>query len=273
MCLSLSSLLSLVLVLGVSLGASLPHDVPRNGCRLSKYQNIAPEEKKAVDKMRQEFVSIAGDRGLRAGRGKAEGMLNSRPERQGACFLQQFGDEEVIFQFFSLSLGLCLQVSSHKCNTRLFYRKWKAADLPMSDRVLLVAAELNLTTAMLELPAVPSFAQVRRRPLQFFRQAREDVLGCVSVDPSQQPSGRLRHWLHKLQAAVHTVSQDSAGTLSGCQRPHFRADSLHLPPQETPESTACLRATTILHALQARKFGLGTDNFNNINSPEAPRWR
>ncbi|XP_005528989.1 PREDICTED: interferon lambda-3-like [Pseudopodoces humilis] len=167
MCLSLSSLL--VLVLGVSLGASFPHDTLRNGCRLSKYQNIAPEEKKAVDKMRQEFVSI---------------------------------------------------VSSHKCNTRLFYRKWNAVDLPMSDRVLLVAAELNLTTAMLELPAVPSFAQVRRRPLQFFRQAREDVRGCVSVDPSQQPSGRLRHWLHKLQAA------------------------------ETPESTACLRATTILHVLQ-----------------------
>ncbi|NXH33165.1 IFNL3 protein, partial [Myiagra hebetior] len=36
-------------------------------------------------------------------------------------------------------------------------------------------------------------------------------------------SGRLRHWLHKLQAAMRT---------------------------ESPESTACLRATTILHALQ-----------------------
>ncbi|NWI36612.1 IFNL3 protein, partial [Picathartes gymnocephalus] len=35
-------------------------------------------------------------------------------------------------------------------------------------------------------------------------------------------SGRLRHWLHKLQAAMRT----------------------------SPESTACLRATTILHALQ-----------------------
>ncbi|NWH98310.1 IFNL3 protein, partial [Tichodroma muraria] len=35
-------------------------------------------------------------------------------------------------------------------------------------------------------------------------------------------SGRLRHWLHKLQAAMRT----SAG------------------------STACLRATTILHVLQ-----------------------
>ncbi|NXQ59985.1 IFNL3 protein, partial [Anthoscopus minutus] len=36
-------------------------------------------------------------------------------------------------------------------------------------------------------------------------------------------SGRLRHWLHKLQAAMRT---------------------------ETPESTACLRATTILHVHQ-----------------------
>lgn len=51
----------------------------------------------------------------------------------------------------------------------------------MSDRVVLVAAELNLTTAMLELPAVPSFAEVRRRPLEFFTQAREDVRGCVSA--------------------------------------------------------------------------------------------
>uniref|UniRef100_H0Z078 IFNL3 protein n=1 Tax=Taeniopygia guttata TaxID=59729 RepID=H0Z078_TAEGU len=114
-----------------------------------------------------------------------------------------------------LSLGLCLQVNNHKCNTRLFHRKWNA----MSDRVVLVAAELNLTTAMLELPAAPSFAEVRRRPLDFFRHAREDVRGCVSVDPSHQPSGRLRHWLHKLQAAMRA-------------------------------STACLRATAILHVLQ-----------------------
>uniref|UniRef100_A0A8C3EYY2 Uncharacterized protein n=1 Tax=Corvus moneduloides TaxID=1196302 RepID=A0A8C3EYY2_CORMO len=169
LCLSLTPLL--VLVLGVSLGAAFPHDTLRKGCRLSKYQNIAPEEQKA-----------------------------SRCE------------------FFSLFLGLCLQVNNHKCNTRLFHRKWNA----MSDRVVLVAAELNLTTAMLELPAVPSFAEVRRRPLDFFTQAREDVRGCplsLQVDPSHQPSGRLRHWLHKLQAAMRA-------------------------------STACLRATTILHALQ-----------------------
>ncbi|XP_068877570.1 interferon lambda-3-like isoform X1 [Aphelocoma coerulescens] len=180
LCFSLTPLL--VLVLGVSLGAAFPHDTLRKGCRLSKYQNIAPEEQKAVDKMRKEFVN------------------------------------------------------NHKCNTRLFHRKWNAVDLPMSDRVVLVAAELNLTTTMLELPAVPSFAEVRRRPLDFFTQAREDVRGCV--DPSHQPSGRLRHWLHKLQAAMRAVSQASgvaapgvsaSARLRGPLQPHFGAEPPLLP--------------------------------------------
>ncbi|XP_037997698.1 interferon lambda-3-like [Motacilla alba alba] len=162
--LSLASLL--VLLLGVSLGAAFPHDSPGEGCRLSKYQNIAPKQRQAVDKIRQEFEN------------------------------------------------------NHKCNTKLFRRRWNAVDLPISDRALLVAAELNLTIAMLELPAAPGFAEVCRQPLEFFRDAREDVRGCVSAEcPSHQPSGRLRHWLHKLQAAMRA-------------------------------STACLRATTIVHVLQ-----------------------
>uniref|UniRef100_A0A8C5NI60 Uncharacterized protein n=1 Tax=Junco hyemalis TaxID=40217 RepID=A0A8C5NI60_JUNHY len=135
----------LVLVLGVSLGAAFPHDIPGKGCRLSQYQSIAPEQRHAVDRMRQEFVSTAGNGGLRAGRGQ----------------------------------------------------------------VLLVAAELNLTTAMLGLPAAPGFAELCREPLHFFRSAREAVQGCVSASPEPcgPPSGRLRHWLHKLQNAMRAVSQ------------------------------------------------------------------
>ncbi|XP_066045408.1 interferon lambda-3-like [Chamaea fasciata] len=186
----------LVLVLGVSLGAAFPQETLRKGCRLSKYRIIVPEKQKAVDRMRQEFTSQGWP-----------GLYN----------IARSHDES-----FSVSLVLCLQ-ENHKCNTRLFHRKWNAVDLPMSDRVVLVAAELNLTTAMLELPAAPSFAEVCRQPLEFFTQAREDVRGCVSVDPSHQPSGRLRHWLHKLQAATRT---------------------------DSPESTACLRATTILRVMQ-----------------------
>ncbi|XP_064574484.1 interferon lambda-3-like [Zonotrichia leucophrys gambelii] len=156
----------LVLVLGVSLGAAFPHGIPGKGCRLSQYQSIAPEQRHAVHRMRDEFET------------------------------------------------------THKCNTKLFHRKWNAVNLPVSDRVLLVAAELNLTTAMLGLPAAPAFAELCREPLHFFRSAREAVQGCVSVDPSHQPSGRLRHWLHKLQNAMGA------------------------------ESAECLRATTILHVLQ-----------------------
>ncbi|NWV29908.1 IFNL3 protein, partial [Origma solitaria] len=173
----------LVLVLGVSLGAAFPHDTLRKDCRLFKYQKIASEEQNATKEMMKEF-------------------------------------------FFSFFLRLSLQVNNHKCNTSLLHRKWKIEDLPIADRVVLVAAELNLTTAMLQLPAVPSFAEVCRRPLEFFTQAREDVRGCplsLQVDPSHQPSGRLRRWLHKLQEAMRT---------------------------DTPETTACLRASTIYNILQ-----------------------
>uniref|UniRef100_A0A8D2PWF6 Uncharacterized protein n=1 Tax=Zosterops lateralis melanops TaxID=1220523 RepID=A0A8D2PWF6_ZOSLA len=100
----------------------------------------------------------------------------------------------------------------------------------MSDRVLLVAAELNITTAMLELPAAPSFAEASRQPLEFFTQAREDVRGCVSASPRA-----LRPCEHGRRAA--------RGWLS----PRGRADPARVPPQE---STACLRATTIPYVMQ-----------------------
>lgn len=69
-CLSLTPLLVLVLVLGVSLGAASPHDTLRKGCSLSKYRNIDPDERRAVYEMRQKFVSTAGNGGLWAGRGQ-----------------------------------------------------------------------------------------------------------------------------------------------------------------------------------------------------------
>ncbi|KAL2302602.1 hypothetical protein Nmel_010031 [Mimus melanotis] len=203
-CLSLT--LVLLLVLGVSLGAAFPHDTLRKGCKLSNYWNIDPEEKKAADYMRQEFVN------------------------------------------------------NHKCNTRLFYRRWNAVDLPVSDRVVLVAAELNLTTAMLELPAGPSFAEVSRRPLDFFSQAREVVRGCV--DPSHQPSGRLRHWLHKLQKAMQTVSHASGVTgFWELTQPisvpaageHGVPESHHHPARHAGAGQPALRCPAGQHPLALRK--------------------
>ncbi|PKK29680.1 interferon lambda-3 [Columba livia] len=111
--------------------------------------------------------------------------------------------------------------SDRKCNTRLFHRKWKIADLSVPDRVILVEAELNLTIAMLELPTVPSFDEARQRPLAFLTQVREDLRGCMTMEAtSHQPSGRLRHWLQNLQTAKNT------------------------------ETTGCLEASAILNIFQ-----------------------
>ncbi|KAF1498567.1 Interferon lambda-3, partial [Eudyptula minor novaehollandiae] len=112
-------------------------------------------------------------------------------------------------------------LSDRKCNTRLFHRKWNTAELSVPDRVMLAEAELDLATAMLGLPTAPKFAETRQRPLAFLTQAREDLRGCMAMEaPLHQPSGKLRHWLHKLQTAKKT------------------------------ETVGCLEATTILHLFQ-----------------------
>ncbi|NXS71293.1 IFNL3 protein, partial [Pandion haliaetus] len=112
-------------------------------------------------------------------------------------------------------------LSDRKCNTRLFHRKWRVAELSVPDRVMLVEAELDLATAMLGLPTTPGFAKTRQRPLAFLTQVREDLRGCMATEaPSHQPSGKLRHWLQKLQTAKKT------------------------------ETTGCLEASAILHLFQ-----------------------
>ncbi|NXT59618.1 IFNL3 protein, partial [Pluvianellus socialis] len=112
-------------------------------------------------------------------------------------------------------------LSDRKCSTRLFHRKWSPAELSVPDRVMLAEAELDLATAMLGLPADPSFTETRQQPLAFLTQAREDLRGCMATEaPSHQPSGKLRHWLQKLQAAKET------------------------------ETAGCLEASAILHLFQ-----------------------
>ncbi|NXI99297.1 IFNL3 protein, partial [Psophia crepitans] len=165
--------LLLALVLGDSLGAAFPPDALKKSFILSKYQFLAPQELKAVQKMKAQFEDI---------------ML----------------------------------LSDRKCTTRLFYRKWNTAELSVADRVMLVEAELELATAMLGLPdAAPGFAETRQRPLAFLTQIREDLRGWMATEvPSHQPSGKLRHWLQKLQTAKKT------------------------------ETIGCLEASAILHLFQ-----------------------
>ncbi|XP_008503116.1 interferon lambda-3-like [Calypte anna] len=95
-------------------------------------------------------------------------------------------------------------LSDHRCHTKLFYRKWNPAELSVPDRVMLAEAELDLAISMLELPAAPTFAETRQRPLDFLAQAQEDLRSCMATEAPHQPSRRLRNWLQKLQTAKET---------------------------------------------------------------------
>ncbi|NXE45573.1 IFNL3 protein, partial [Casuarius casuarius] len=137
-------------------------------------------------------------------------------------------------------------LSDHKCNTRVFHRKWSTAELSVPDRMTLVEAELDLAMAILERPAASRLAETHPRPLAFLAQAREDLRGCSAGEaPAHQPSGKLRHWLHKLETAKQKVSRPGRSRgVFGRARPPVTGP---FSPQETP---GCLEASAILHLFQ-----------------------
>ncbi|NXC13072.1 IFNL3 protein, partial [Corythaeola cristata] len=104
-----------------------------------------------------------------------------------------------------------IMAPSHRnCHTTLFHRRWSAAKLSMPDRVTLVEAELDLATTVLELPTAPSFTETHHRPLAFLTQAQKDLKRCMAAEaPSHQPSGKLRHWLQRLE-------EDKKTKTAGC---------------------------------------------------------
>ncbi|NXK50093.1 IFNL3 protein, partial [Chauna torquata] len=112
-------------------------------------------------------------------------------------------------------------LTDRKCSTRLFHRKWSTAELSVPDRIILVEAELDLAIAVLGHPTAHKLVEMRQQPLAFLTQAREDLRGCVAAEaPLHQPSGKLRHWLQKLETAKKV------------------------------ETAGCLEASTILHLFQ-----------------------
>ena len=74
----------LALVLGASLGAAFPHDALKKSCSLSKYQFLVPHELKAVQKMKEQFVSTAGNGELWAGGGQGRGDAEFESQRDKA---------------------------------------------------------------------------------------------------------------------------------------------------------------------------------------------
>lgn len=102
-------------------------------------------------------------------------------------------------------------LTNRKCNTRLFHRKWDIAELSVPDRITLVEAELDLTITVLTNPTTQRLAETCQQPLAFLTQVREDLRDCLALEaPSHQPSGKLRHWLQKLETAK---KKETAGCL------------------------------------------------------------
>ncbi|XP_047914480.1 interferon lambda-3 [Anser cygnoides] len=131
------------------------------------------------------------------------------------CRLSQYGSlvssELMAVQKLREHFEDIMLLTDRKCSTRLFHRKWKPNELSVPDRLLLVEAELDLTVAVLAHPTVHKLAKMSQQPLAFLTQAREDLRGCVAAEaPSHQPSGKLRHWLQKLETAKKT---ETAGCL------------------------------------------------------------
>ncbi|NXC40421.1 IFNL3 protein, partial [Penelope pileata] len=93
-------------------------------------------------------------------------------------------------------------LTDRRCNIKLFHRKWKTAKLSVPDRVILAEAELDLAITVLTNSTTQGLAEMSEQPLAFFTQAREDLRHCMAVEaPSHQPSGKLKHWLQKLETA------------------------------------------------------------------------
>uniref|UniRef100_A0A663M2C4 Interferon lambda-3-like n=1 Tax=Athene cunicularia TaxID=194338 RepID=A0A663M2C4_ATHCN len=145
--------LLLALVLQTSLGAVIPHTTPEKSCYLSKYQLLVSHETEAVLRMRDKFVSIAGNGGLWAGQGHSRGHT--------------------------------FETLSDK----------------VPDRVMVVKAELSLTTTVLEFHDTSDFAEMRKQPLAFLTQVQNDLAGSVApaLAPLHEPSEEVSHWLNQLQ--------------------------------------------------------------------------
>ncbi|XP_035188223.1 interferon lambda-3-like [Oxyura jamaicensis] len=125
------------------------------------------------------------------------------------CRLSQYGypasSELMAVGKFKEYFESIMPPTDRKCSTRLFHRKWKPNELSVPDRLLLAEAELDLTVTVLAHPTIHRLAEMSQQPLAFLTQALEDLRGCVATEaPSHHPSGKLRHWLQKLETAKKT---------------------------------------------------------------------
>nr|XP_010976956.1 interferon lambda-1-like [Camelus dromedarius] len=103
-----------------------------------------------------------------------------------------------------------LLLKNWSCSSRLFPRTRDLTQLQVWERPVALEAELDLTLRVLGAAADSSLGVVLDQPLRTLRHIHSKLQACVPAQPTAgpRPSGRLHHWLHRLQEATRKESQD-----------------------------------------------------------------
>ncbi|XP_074073406.1 interferon lambda-3-like [Macrotis lagotis] len=93
--------------------------------------------------------------------------------------------------------------TERKCSSKFFHRNWDFRKIPLSDRLTVLKAELNLTLEVLKAMKKPDLEKVLAQPLQTLSHINQEIQNCVTSMPSgeHKSPGRLKQWLHRLNEA------------------------------------------------------------------------
>ncbi|XP_043859097.1 LOW QUALITY PROTEIN: interferon lambda-1-like [Dromiciops gliroides] len=99
-----------------------------------------------------------------------------------------------------------MRLKGRKCSSKLFHRNWDLRRLQLSDRLIVLKAELKLTLETLKAMDNPDLEKVLVQPLQTLSHINQEIQSCVTLLPSRgsKPAGQL--WLHRLSGQEEGIS-------------------------------------------------------------------
>ncbi|XP_043849822.1 interferon lambda-1-like [Dromiciops gliroides] len=158
----------------------------------------------------------------------------TNPPNERGCQISQFKSlsprELDAFKVAKNAYEEFMRQKGRKCSSKLFHRNWDLRQLPLSDRLIVLKAELKLTLETLKAMDNPDLEKVLAQPLQTLSHINQEIQSCVTPLPSRgpKPSGRL--WLHRLNEARKKVR------ISGLPRSFNHTQPL---PTREPRSPLC----------------------------------
>ncbi|XP_025223745.1 interferon lambda-3-like [Theropithecus gelada] len=135
-------------------------------------------------------------------------LRRALPDARG-CHIAQFKSlspqELQAFKRAKDALEESLLLKDSKCRSRLFPRTWDLRQLQVTERPVVLEAELALTLKVLEAAADADSAlvDVLDQPLHTLHHILSQLRACIQpqLTAGSRPRGRLHHWLHRLQEA------------------------------------------------------------------------